>query len=48
MLDDLELTYVIENEVLQITTPEQAEAQLVTKVYNVGDLVVPVTSGFGF
>jgi len=28
--------------VLQITTPDDAESQLVTKVYPVGDLVVPI------
>src|SRR5262245_17397750 len=41
ILKDLELTYVIRDEVLQITTPEDAESQLITKVYPVGDLVVP-------
>ncbi|HMC11775.1 MAG TPA: hypothetical protein VKH44_10810, partial [Pirellulaceae bacterium] len=43
ILKDLELTYVVRDEVLQITTPEDAESQLITKVYPVGDLVVPVT-----
>ena len=42
MLGDLKLTYVIRDEVMQITTPEDAETQLVTKVYPVGDLVVPI------
>ncbi|HRX78020.1 MAG TPA: VWA domain-containing protein, partial [Pirellulaceae bacterium] len=42
MLSELELTYIIKDEVLQITTPETAEAQLVTKVYPVGDLVMPI------
>ncbi len=41
ILKDLELTYVIRDEVLQITTPEDAESQLITKVYPVGDLVIP-------
>ena len=41
ILKDLELTYVVRNEVLQITTPEDAESELITKVYPVGDLVVP-------
>lgn len=47
MLNELELTYIIKDEVLQITTPEKAEEQLITKVYPVGDLVIPVISGGG-
>jgi len=47
MLKDLELTYVIRDEVLLITTPEEAESELVTKVYPVGDLVLPIQSGIG-
>jgi hypothetical protein len=44
MLSELELTYMVKDEVLQITTPEDAESpdNMVTKVYNVGDLVVPI------
>jgi hypothetical protein len=44
MLGELELTYMVKDEVLQITTPEDAESpdNMVTKVYNVGDLVVPI------
>ena len=42
MLRDLDLTYVIKDEVMQITTTEAAEQNLVNKVYPVGDLVVPV------
>ena len=41
MLHELNLTYVIQNEVLLITTPEEAENQLETKVYPVADLVLP-------
>ena len=44
MLRDLGLTYVIEDEVLQITTPEDAQTQTVTKVYPVADLVLPIQS----
>jgi hypothetical protein len=47
LLRELELTYVVRDEVLQITTPEDAESQLITKVYPVGDLVVPITTGGG-
>lgn len=47
MLRELDLTYIIKDEVLQITTPEEAEAQLITKVYPVGDLVMPIISGGG-
>lgn len=38
-LDELDLDYVVRNEVLQITTKEKAEARLETKVYGVRDLV---------
>ena len=52
MLRDLDLTYVIQDEVLLITTPEEAETQLATKVYPVADLVLPIQTpafqgGFG-
>ena len=42
MLGELGLTYLIKDEVMQITTPEDAGSQLITKVYRVGDLVVPI------
>ncbi|WP_158222624.1 VWA domain-containing protein, partial [Rhodopirellula sp. MGV] len=44
MLRDLDLTYLIKDEVMQITTVEAAEENLVTKVYPVGDLVVPIVN----
>jgi hypothetical protein len=50
ILKDLELSYLIQDEVVQITTPEDAAVQLTHKVYPVGDLVVPVrtpTNVFG-
>ena len=47
MLKELELTYVISDEVLKITTPEEADSQLLTKVYPVADLVMPIISGGG-
>ncbi len=40
MLRELSLTWTIEDEVLMITTPDEAEQQLSTKVYDVADLVV--------
>ncbi|HUT11177.1 MAG TPA: tetratricopeptide repeat protein, partial [Thermoguttaceae bacterium] len=40
MLRELDLTYVIQDEVLLITTPEEAEYRLATKVYPVADLVL--------
>ncbi|MDH3719268.1 MAG: VWA domain-containing protein, partial [Planctomycetota bacterium] len=44
---DPELTYTIDNEVLMLTTREAAESNLVTKVYPVADLVLPIVlSGF--
>lgn len=42
ILSDLDLTYIIDNEVLMITSVEEAETRLVTKVYPVADLVVPI------
>ena len=47
MLKELDLTYVIRDEVLKITTPEEAENELLTKVYAVADLVLPITGGMG-
>lgn len=52
MLKPLDLTYIIEDEVLLITTEEYAETRLVVKVYPVGDLVIdktplPVQGGGG-
>jgi len=45
MLGEMDLTYVIRNEVLMITTKTEAENMLSTKVYPVADLVVPIQSG---
>jgi len=39
MLRPLDLTYTIHDEVLQITTPEEADSRLVTIVYPVADLL---------
>lgn len=39
MLEDVGLTYVIKDEVLEITTEEQAETELVAAVYPVSDFV---------
>ena len=39
MLHDLGLTYVIADDVLLITTPDEANNRLMTRVYEVGDLV---------
>jgi hypothetical protein len=52
MLGGLDLTYMIKDEVLLITTPEKASAEMVTKVYPVADLVLPIQQtgmqgGFG-
>lgn len=50
-LSELDLAYVIENEVLLITTRSQAEEKRTTRVYPVADLVIPIPqgglSGFG-
>ena len=42
MLGGMDLTYVVKDEVLLITTPEKAGSELVTKVYPVADLVLPI------
>jgi hypothetical protein len=42
LLKQLQLTYIVQDEVLMITTPEEAESQLVVKVYPVADLVLPI------
>lgn len=44
MLSDLELTYIIEDEVMKITTIEVANEKLSTRVYPVGDLVVQLNA----
>ncbi len=45
MLKDHGLSYVVKDEVLVITTKEEAETSLKTKVYPVADLVLPISSG---
>jgi hypothetical protein len=45
ILEPLGLTYVIEDEVMKITTEIDAEEQLSTRVYPVGDLVIPIMQG---
>ena len=42
MLGAMDLTYVIKDEVLLITTPDKASNELATKVYPVADLVLPI------
>ncbi len=42
MLDNLELAYYIDEEVVVITSRDKAAEHLITKVYPVGDLVVPL------
>jgi hypothetical protein len=48
VLEQLGLAYVIKNEVLVITSKDDADAYLITKVYPVGDLVVPIESPLSF
>jgi tetratricopeptide (TPR) repeat protein len=47
MLRELELTYIIKDGVVLITTPERAESELETRIYPVGDLVLPSGSTDG-
>ena len=46
ILGELDLDYVVDNEVLLITTKEEAESpdRMTTKVYPVADLVLPIQS----
>lgn len=44
ILEPLDLTYIIDNEVLLITTVDEAQNRLKTRVYPVADLVVPIRS----
>ncbi|MFO0791825.1 MAG: VWA domain-containing protein [Pirellulales bacterium] len=44
MLKNVQLTYIVQDEVLMITTKDAAEKNLVVKVYPVADLVLPVDS----
>ena len=47
LLGDLDLTYLVKDEVLLITTKDKAAEQLVVKVYPVADLVLPVNPSSG-
>ena len=47
MLGAMDLTYIIKDEVLLITTKEKADTELVTKAYPVADLVIPIRSMHG-
>jgi hypothetical protein len=42
ILAPFNLTYIIKDEVPMITTKEKADATLITRVYYVGDLVIPI------
>ncbi|VAX36238.1 hypothetical protein MNBD_PLANCTO02-3432, partial [hydrothermal vent metagenome] len=42
ILEPLNLTYVIKNEVMMITSEEEASNEMSTRVYPVGDLVIPI------
>jgi len=47
LLGEHDLTYIIKDEVLMITTQDEAETELVTKAYPVADLVIPIRSPRG-
>lgn len=47
LLRPLDLTYVVEDEVLMITTVDVASQKIVTTVYPLGDLLQPVTATSG-
>jgi hypothetical protein len=42
LLAELDLTYVMRDEVLRITTPEHSDHELTTRVYKVEDFALPV------
>ncbi len=42
ILSEYNLTYVVKDEVLMITSKDEADKVMVTKVYPVGDLVMPI------
>lgn len=44
LLEPLGLTYVVEDEVMKITTITKADEKLSTRVYPVGDLVIPIVN----
>ncbi|MFH5805923.1 hypothetical protein [Alienimonas sp. DA493] len=44
-VNDVPLTYIVEDEVMKITTQDYADERLFTRVYPVGDLVIPIMSG---
>jgi hypothetical protein len=41
ILDELDLTWLVRNETLQITTKEQADGELCVRVYDIADLLGP-------
>ena len=47
LLGDIDLTYLIKDEVMLITTKDKAAENLIIKVYPVGDLVIPLSAGGG-
>lgn len=47
MLEPLQLTYVVQDEVMKITTKRVAEEILQIRVYPVGDLVIPIQTPQG-
>lgn len=46
MLAELNLTYIIKDEAIEITTPERASRTLTTRTYYVGDLLAAATNPF--
>jgi len=47
MLEPLGLTYIIEDEVMKITTQAKADEKMSTRVYPVADLVIPIEPPMG-
>lgn len=42
VLEPLHLTYIIKNEVLKVTSEQLRDGEIIPRVYNVADLVVPI------
>ncbi len=47
ILEEFDLTYVVQDEVLKITSKEKADEILTTRVYPVADLVIPIRTMMG-
>src|SRR5262249_48539650 len=47
VLADFQLTYIVKDEVIQVTTPARARETLTTRTYYIGDLIAATGVGVG-